>query len=149
VESFIDLDALKVVIWVPYQSYVSEAVMEEINDMVLSIKREYPKIERVDAYGRDAIIEAFETGEFKQIPKSSIIQPELEGDKDAVQQIMIDGTDLIHHDKETKSKVEVFMDLYDNVLQKMNKAPAIEHGDIEAGEIRIIIETVNTPKNKE
>ena len=30
IESFIDLDGLKAVIWIPYQSYVSDRVMEEI-----------------------------------------------------------------------------------------------------------------------
>ena len=38
--------------------------MEEIHSMVLSIKVKYPQIQKVDVYGRDAIIDAFKAGEF-------------------------------------------------------------------------------------
>ena len=103
IESFIDLDVLKAVIWIPYQSYVSDRVMEEIHGMVLSIIEKYPQIQKVDVYGRDAIIEAIKTGEFKEIPKTSIVQPELEEqNKDVIPSIMVNDTNLIHCDEETK-----------------------------------------------
>ena len=64
-ECFIDLDALKAVIWIPYQSYVSDSVMEEIHSMVLFIMEKYPQIQKVDVYGRDVIIESIKAGKFK------------------------------------------------------------------------------------
>ena len=150
IESFIDLDVLKAVIWIPYQSYVSDRVMEEIHGMVLSIIEKYPQIQKVDVYGRDAIIEAIKTGEFKEIPKTSIVQPELEEqNKDVIPSIMVNDTNLIHCDEETKEQVESFLDLKDNTLLKMKKepGPSSERGDLEAGEIRIIIETIDELKN--
>lgn len=150
IESFIDLDGLKAVIWIPYQSYVSDRVMEEIHGMVLSIMEKYPQIQKVDVYGRDAIIEAIKTGEFKEIPKTSIVQPELEEqNKDVIPSIMVNDTNLIHCDEETKEQVESFLDLKDNTLLKMKKepGPSSERGDLEAGEIRIIIETIDELKN--
>ena len=149
-ESFIDLDALKAVIWIPFQSYVSDRVMEEIHGMVLSVMEKYPQIQKVDVYGRDAIIEAIKTGEFKEIPKTSIVQPELEEqNKDVIPSIMVNDTNLIHCDEETKEQVESFLDLKDNTLLKMKKepGPSSERGDLEAGEIRIIIETIDELKN--
>ena len=150
IESFIDLDVLKAVIWIPYQSYVSDRVMEEIHGMVLSIIEKYPQIQKVDVYGRDAIIEAIKTGEFKEIPKTSIVQPELEEqNKDVIPSIMVNDTNLIHCDEETKEQVESFLDLKDNTLLKMKKepGPSSERGVLEAGEIRIIIETIDELKN--
>ena len=44
--------------------------MKEIDSMVVYIIEEYPQIHKVDVYGRDAIIDAFKAGEFKDIPKS-------------------------------------------------------------------------------
>jgi hypothetical protein len=49
-----------------------------------------------------------------------------------------------------KEQVESFLDLRDITLLKMKKEPGIssEQGDLEAGEIRIIIETIDTLKNR-
>ena len=104
-ESFIDLDTVKAMIWIPYQSYVSDRVMEEIHGMVLSIMEKYPQIHKVDVYGRDAIIDAIKAGEFKEFPKSSIIRPKLEEQIDLIPSIMVNNTSLIHCDKETREQV--------------------------------------------
>ena len=62
---------------------------------------------------------------------------------------MVNDTNLIHCDEETKEQVESFLDLKDNTLLKMKKepGPSSERGDLEAGEIRIIIETIDELKN--
>lgn len=146
IESFIDLNTSEAVIWIPYQSYVSDRVMEEIHSMVVSIMEKYPRIQKVDIYGRDAIIEAIKASVFKKIPRSSIIRPELEEqNKDVIPSIMVNNTNLIHCDKETREQTEAFLDLRDNSLLKMKKEPGLssERGDLEAGEIRIIIETID------
>ncbi len=119
--------------------------------MVHSIMEKYPQIQKVDVYGGDAIIEAIETGKFKRFPKSSIIRPELEElNTDVLPSIMVNNTNLIHCDQETKEQAEAFLDLKDNTLLKMKKEPGIssKRGDLEAGEIRIIIETIGTLKNR-
>ena len=105
----------------------------------------------VDVYGRDAIIEAIKAGEFKEFPKSSIRRPELEEpNKDIIPTIRVNNENLAHSNKETREEAEAFLDLKDNTLLKMKKEPGIssERGDLEAGEIRIIIETIDTFKNR-
>ena len=63
-------------------------------------------------FGRDAIIDAFKAGEFKEILKSSIRRPELEEqDKDVIPSIMVKNTNLIYCDKVTREEVEAFLDL--------------------------------------
>ena len=63
---------------------------------------------------------------------------------------MVNNTNLIHCDQDTKEQTESFLDLKDNTLLKMKKEPGISsgQGDLEAGEIRIIIETIDTFKNR-
>ena len=43
--------------------------------MVLSIMEKYPQIQKVDVYGRDAIIEAIKTGEFKEFQRPPSYSP--------------------------------------------------------------------------
>lgn len=148
-ESFVNLEKPEAVIWIPYTSYVSDKVMEVVESMVLSIMNNYPQIKKVDIYGRDAIIEAIEKGEIKQFPKSSTIQPKIEEEDSILPSIVVNNVDYIHTDKETKEQTNLLMDLKDQALLGMGKEPGIENeqGDLEAGEIRIINETIDTPKN--
>lgn len=96
-EAYIDLDTIKAVIWIPYQSYVSGSVIKKYIVWRYLLWKKYPQIQKVDIYGRDAIIEAIKTGEFKELPKSSIIRPELEEqNKDVIPSIMVNNTNLIH-----------------------------------------------------
>jgi hypothetical protein len=147
IESFVDLDTSYAVIWVLNTSYGSKMIFDELKDMSQSIMKQYPKITKVDIYGHDAIMEEYDRGELKQFPKSSIIKPELEGDKDQLPLLMVDGIEYEYCDKETKKMAELFMDLRDNSFNEVNKKPVSESsGDLEAGEIRIITETIDSIK---
>lgn len=51
------------------------------------------------------------TFEFKEFPKSSIIRPELEEqNKDVIPPIMVNNTNLIHCDQDTKEQTEAFLE---------------------------------------
>jgi hypothetical protein len=86
-------------------------------------------------------------------PKSSILRPEIVDENKAIINnvpiILLNGLDEIHCDKYTKEEAEIFFDLRDKAFQKMKFEPTSQtSGDIETGEIRIVIETKDTAKNE-
>jgi|SRR5215207_2612626 len=146
-ESWVDLDN-KEAILVCAKDYVSDKVKGEIDDMCKSILTSYSQIKKVDVYGYSAVIETVENGEMKFPPKSSIIQPEIVSANDNIPSIIINGIDEIHCDKETREDTQTFFDLRDSTLQQMGREPTLETGgDIEAGEIRIIVEAEQANKD--
>ena len=99
--------------------------MDEMRDNIFS---KYPQVKKVDVYGR--IIKEVESGNMKSFPKSTVIgkhEPHDEG---------IGGN-------ATRPEIDTLLNVRDTIFQR-EKIPGYNRGpdsQLEAGEIRIVIET--------
>lgn len=143
VESWVDLDNNKAILLCA-KDRVSGIVKGQIEDMAQSIMNTYSQIERVDLYGYSETMKAIESGELKFPLKSSVIHPETVGESNNIPSMVVNDTNEMQYDKDTKEDVEKLFDLRDNAFQKMGLEPTLTpDGDQETGEIRVIIEVAN------
>jgi hypothetical protein len=140
-ESYVDLDAepKPQVVILCNRDRSSARTRAVMNHMINAIYEEYSQIDNVEVYGYTAFLEEYDNKDNpKPFPKSTVIS-------DHMEQI---GVDPIETDPHTRDELETFFDLRDSVFQKWNINPTLEsHGNLEAGEIRVIIETVYESKH--
>lgn len=147
-ESFVDLDAEPepTGIILCNQDYGSRLVYQEIENMSQNIITKYPQVEaeNVTVYGYTKFLEEFEnTG--KPFPKSTVIGKR--GNEKEWMDPYLSQTVL------SESQRELFFDLRDSVLERWGHNLTVESdsdidANLEAGEIRIIIEADTDANNR-
>jgi hypothetical protein len=136
-ESWVNLDNNKATLLCT-KDRVSDVVKGHIEDMVKSIMITYSKIDRVNIYGYSETIKSIKSGELKFALKSSIIRPKIVGESSDIPLMIANDINKIQYDKDTEENVGTFLDLRDNIFQKMGFEPTLTPSeDQEAGEIRI------------
>jgi hypothetical protein len=73
--------------------------------MVNNCMHDYPSITKVDAYGYKEAIQALKSGELEW-PKSSITQPEIEGEANQPLQVQVNGIEYEKISRQTKQEVD-------------------------------------------
>jgi hypothetical protein len=145
-ESYVDLEKNKAVI-LAVGDYQSERVGEQLHKMVNNCMHDYPSITRVDAYGYEEAIQALKSGKLEW-PKSSIIQPEIEGEANQPLQVYINGIEYEKIGRQTKQGADKLISIAEQTAISFKLSPTYATGDREAGEIRMIIETVEEVKKE-
>ena len=129
-ESFVDLDAKPepVAVLICTEEYASDLVFREIDKMCNNIISNYPQVKKVTVYGRDALIREFDRPG-ATFPKSTVIGPHEHHDNDL---------ELYMSMVETDTVFEVRDAIFKRDLKFQSTLPG--NSDLEAGEIRIVIE---------
>lgn len=137
-ESFVDLDAKPVPtgVIICTQEYASSFVFKEMDKMNDNIVSKYPQVKNVTVYGRDAFIREFDKPG-ATFPKSTVIGKYEPHDNDL-------ETNMSRVERDT------FFDVRTTILERdrIRHGGAFGDSDLEAGEIRIVIEVDTDAKTE-
>jgi hypothetical protein len=129
-ESFVDLDAKPepTAVIICSQEYASAVVFREMDKMNDNIISNYPQVKNVTVYGRDAFIREFDKPG-ATFPKSTVIGKYEPHDNDLATTI-------------SRVESDTLFDVIDAIFERdrIRHGRAIGNSDLEAGEVRIVIE---------
>lgn len=139
-ESFVDLDKKEATV-LCMENHLSDKSKEHLQyDIIDYIIREYQiDISNIKVYTQAVFSAALESG--TPFPKSSIIKPEIVGDSDEMPITLVNDRPEAQSNPDIRERVDSFLDLKDNTLQKLGFEVISESGYIEAGNIVIVVET--------
>jgi hypothetical protein len=123
------------------ENHLSDKSKEHLQyDIIDYIIREYQiDISNIKVYTQAVFSAALESG--TPFPKSSIIKPEIVGDSDEMPITLVNDRPEAQSNPDIRERVDSFLDLKDNTLQKLGFEVISESGYIEAGNIVIVVET--------
>ena len=145
IESFVDLEKKRSFI-MTLNDVSTKKIWEAIDEMVKHIITTYG-IKEVKVYGEKEFTEEYKSGRLEWY-LSSIIRPEIEGTQNDIPSVVYDlgngfvTQDPLELDKESKEKADLFFDVQDSTVRSFGLSPVMGRGPDEAGEIRIIIQTL-------